>query len=85
MIADGLPRLPFDDPNGSPLAVVTSYSGTDTQFTRSTTSVDEGLPSSTSLFEVGIQHFESGLFRSPNRTRSLGEIALLYRQRHGWC
>ena len=48
-------------------------------------SVDEGLPSSTSLFEVGIQHFESGLFRSPNRTRSLGEIALLYRQRHGWC
>ena len=27
MITDGLPRLPFDDPNGSPLAVITSYSG----------------------------------------------------------
>src|SRR5712672_2125095 len=60
------------DPNAAPLAEVTSYSDADTQLTRSTTSVDEGPASSTSLFEVGIQHFESGLFSSPNRTQSLG-------------
>jgi hypothetical protein len=69
------------DPNAAPLAGFTTYSGADTQLISSTTPIDEGQASSTSLFEVGIQHFESGLFPSPNRTQSLGEIALLYRQR----
>lgn len=68
------------DPDGALLAGVTTYPGADTQLT-SSAPVDEDTASSTSLFEVGIQHFESGLFPSPNRTQSLGEIALLYRQR----